>query len=86
MDWWSRVRRVAHLTDWSVSPSGSSGPWAAVPMVGSLAGAGGRGVGAVTVDMPPHRRRQVRELMEHQDAAPDELVAAEHAPMDAQPQ
>ncbi|MQM04977.1 hypothetical protein Taro_037787 [Colocasia esculenta] len=48
------------------------GPVAAVPMVGSLVGAGGSGVGAVTVDMPPRKCRQVRELMEHQDAAPGE--------------
>ncbi|MQL80972.1 hypothetical protein Taro_013427, partial [Colocasia esculenta] len=36
-------------TDRSVSPSGSPDPWAAVPTVGSLVGAGDPGAGAVTV-------------------------------------
>ncbi|MQM09402.1 hypothetical protein Taro_042273 [Colocasia esculenta] len=77
---------VLHPRDWSVSPSGSSGPWATVPMAGSLVGAGGPGIGAVTVDMPPRRCRQVRELMEHHDTKPDESVAAEHVLLDAQSQ
>ncbi|MQL82103.1 hypothetical protein Taro_014569, partial [Colocasia esculenta] len=38
--------------DRSVSPSRSPDPWAAVPTVGSLVGAGDPGAGAVTLEVP----------------------------------
>ncbi|MQM19920.1 hypothetical protein Taro_052933 [Colocasia esculenta] len=60
-----------------VSPSESLDPWATVLVVGSLVGAGDPGVEVITV---------ARELMEHQDIEPDESVAAEHVPVDGQPQ
>ncbi|MQM07898.1 hypothetical protein Taro_040745 [Colocasia esculenta] len=43
-----RVIPFPFCTYRSVSPSGSPDPWAAVPTVGSLVGAGDPGAGAVT--------------------------------------
>ncbi|MQM04298.1 hypothetical protein Taro_037092 [Colocasia esculenta] len=77
------VRRRAR--DRSVSPSGSLDPWAAVPTVGCLVGAGDPGAGAVTVIMPPRTRRQAHNLVERQETESDSLVAAEQVPFGAQP-
>ncbi|MQL76580.1 hypothetical protein Taro_008968, partial [Colocasia esculenta] len=96
MDRWSRVRlhssslhgvaRRRARSNRSVSPSGSPDPWAAVPTVGSLVGAGDLGAGAVIVIMPPRTRRQAHNLVECQETESDSSVAAEQVPFGAQPQ
>ncbi|MQM22749.1 hypothetical protein Taro_055806 [Colocasia esculenta] len=96
MDRWSRVKlhssslrgvaRRRARSNRSVSPSGSLDPWAAVPTVGSLVGAGDPDAGVVTVIMPPRTRRQAHNLVERQETESNSSVAVEQVPFGAQPQ